>query len=75
MFKITDKQIKEFFKNRYSELVEYDGIKITREETKWGVQIDVKVISCGKKICWFQGLENEKFFNKYTIHTDWQVRM
>ena len=74
MVKITDKAIKEFFQNNYSEVVEYDGIKITREDTKWGVKIEVKVISMGRKIAWFEGIENEKFFDKYKTHTDWQLQ-
>ncbi|MFV0377783.1 MAG: hypothetical protein ACK5JD_10845 [Mangrovibacterium sp.] len=75
MAKITDKAIREFFKENYSDVVEYDGLKIEREKTKWGVQIDVKVISMGRKIAWFQGVDNEQFFEKYKTHTDWQLRV
>ena len=71
--KITDKEIKSFIKEKYSDAIDYDGVRIEREERKFGIKIDVKIISFGKKIAHFQGYETDKFFEQYEIHTNWQL--
>ncbi len=73
--KITDKQIKDFISKNYGEHIEYDGVKIERNKTSFGNKIDVRIISFGKKITWFQGYEDDKFWSKFDIHTKWQLQI
>ena len=71
--KITNSSIKKFISDRYGDVIEYDGVKIERKvrHGKWHV-VDVKIVSFGRKIGWFEGHDEEDFFDKMKIHFDWQ---
>ena len=71
MTKITNKKIKQYISENYGEHIEYDGIKIERNVD--GCDIDVKIISYGRKITWFQGDERDDFFERFKTHTNWQL--
>ena len=73
MGKITNKKIKDFIKEKYGNHIEYDGVKIIRDKNETGYDLDIKIISYGRKLCWFQGDENENFFRTYEINTNWQL--
>tara|TARA_B110000977_G_scaffold86002_1_gene114627 strand:+ start:7166 stop:7393 length:228 start_codon:yes stop_codon:yes gene_type:complete len=70
MAKITNKKIKEFIFEKYDAHIEYDGVKIERNID--GYDIDVKIISFGRKICWFQG-DNYNFFESMETQINWQL--
>ena len=70
--KITNNKIEEWFKNKYSDDIEYDGLKIIRTERRGGKSIEVKVISFGRKVGWFEGDESDRFFKEAENHFDWQ---
>jgi hypothetical protein len=70
MTKITNKKIKEFISEKYDSHIEYDGVKIERDVD--GYEIDVKIISFGRKIAWFQS-NNYNFFENMETHINWQL--
>jgi len=72
MAKITNKEIKDFIEEKYSEHIEYDGIKIERFEKFGSDKIDIKVISYGRKIGWFEGFNDETLFKNMENHFNWQ---
>lgn len=73
MAQITNKKIKDFISKKYSNHIDYDGVKIERNKDKAGYDIDVKIISFGRKITWFQGNERDDFFERFENHTNWQL--
>lgn len=73
MARITNKKIKQYISENYGGYIEYDGVKIERNVD--GYDIDVKIISYGRKITWFQGNERDDFFEMFKTHTDWQLGM
>jgi hypothetical protein len=72
---ITNAQIEEWFKNNFSQHVEYDGLKIERFEKYGRKYADVKVISFGRKVGWFEGCLDEDFFQSAFTHFKWQFNV
>tara|TARA_R110002124_G_C8696278_1_gene493540 strand:+ start:386 stop:607 length:222 start_codon:yes stop_codon:yes gene_type:complete len=72
MAKVTNKKIKEFISENYDSHIEYDGVKIERDVD--GYDIDVKIISYGRKIAWFQG-DEYGFFERFRTHLNWQLQI
>lgn len=73
MARITNKKIKEFIAEKYSNHIDYDGVKIDRNRDETGYDLDIKIISFGRKLTWFQGDERDDFFERFESHTNWQL--
>ena len=73
MARITNKKIKEFIAEKYGKHIEYDGVKINRNKDETGYDLDIKIISFGRKLTWFRGDERDSFFESFEKHTNWQL--